>query len=280
MLANRVENRLGAEAGNMQFENKVAIVTGGNSGIGRAAALAFAREGAKVVIAARNRERGEAVVREIREAGGDALFVPTDVSKSADVKALVGRTVTEYGRVDCAFNNAAGYGGVFSLTADFSEQEFDETIAVDLKGVWLCMKYEIRQMLAQNPPGGAIVNTSSVNGLGGIATGAIYSAAKAGVIGLTKSAAQEYARQGIRVNALVAGAFRTPMLEHSMERAANGNPELKKQVEGRYLAFIPSGRIGDAGEAADAAVWMCSDAASYLTGHSLIVDGGMTSLFR
>jgi NAD(P)-dependent dehydrogenase (short-subunit alcohol dehydrogenase family) len=264
----------------MRFEGKVAVVTGGNSGIGRATALAFAREGAKVVIAARNRDRGEAVVREIRDAGGEALFVPTDVSKAAEVKALFERAVAEYGRVDFGFNNAAGYGGVFSLTADFSEQEFDETIAVDLKGVWLCMKYEIQQMLRQDPPGGAIVNTSSVNGLGGIATGAIYSAAKAGVIGLAKSAAQEYARQGIRVNVLVAGAFRTPMLNHSMDRAAGGKPEMKEKVEARYLAFIPSGRIGDAEEAARAAIWMFSDAASYITGHSLIVDGGMTSLFR
>lgn len=264
----------------MNFEGKVAVITGGNSGIGRATALAFARAGAQVVIAARNRERGDAVVDEINNAGGKAAFVATDVSKPADVKALVAQAVATFGRVDCAFNNAAGYGGAFSLTADFTEEEFDETIAVDLKGVWLCMKYEIEQMLRQDPPGGVIVNTSSVNGLGGIATGSVYSAAKAGVIALAKSAAQEYARRGIRINVLVAGAFRTPMLENSLERASGGKPEAKRQAEGRYLNYIPSGRIAGPEEAAEAVLWMCSPHASYLTGHSLILDGGMTSMFR
>jgi NAD(P)-dependent dehydrogenase (short-subunit alcohol dehydrogenase family) len=264
----------------MEFQGKVAVITGGNSGIGRAAAHAFAREGARVAIAARNRERGDAVVREISEKGGEAVFFPTDVSKPADIEALFRRTVEKWGRIDCAFNNAAGYSGAFSLTADFSEEEFDETIAVDLKGVWLSMKHEIRQMLAQDPPGGSIVNTSSVNGLGGIANGSIYSAAKAGVIALTKSAAQEYARRGIRINVLVPGAFLTPMLEHSMDRAANGDPERRRQVEQRYLGFTPAGRIADPAEAAEAVLWMCSPAASYLHGHSLILDGGMTSMFR
>lgn len=264
----------------MDFQGKVALITGGNSGIGRAAALAFAREGARVAIAARNRERGDAVVREIQEKGGEAAFFPTDLAKPAEIEALFRGTVEKWGRIDCAFNNAAGYSGAFSLTADFSEEEFDETMAVDLKGVWLCMKHEIRQMLAQDPPGGSIVNTSSVNGLGGIANGSIYAAAKAGLIALTKSAAQEYARRGIRINVLVPGAFLTPMLEHSMDRAANGDPERRRQVEQRYMALTPAGRIADPAEAAEAVLWMCSPAASYLHGHSLIVDGGMTSLFR
>jgi NAD(P)-dependent dehydrogenase (short-subunit alcohol dehydrogenase family) len=264
----------------MTFQGKVALITGGNSGIGRAAALAFAREGSRVVIAARNPERGDAVIREIREKGGEAVFFPTDVSKPAEIESLFRRTIEKWGRIDCAFNNAAGYAGAFSLTADFSEEEFDETITVDLRGVWFCMKYEIRQMLAQNPAGGCIVNTSSVNGLGGVATGSIYSAAKAGVIALTKSAAQEYARYGIRINVLVPGAFLTPILEHGMDRTSGGDPERRRQVEQRYIAFTPAARIANPAEAAEAVLWMCSPGASYMHGHSLILDGGMTSMFR
>jgi NAD(P)-dependent dehydrogenase (short-subunit alcohol dehydrogenase family) len=264
----------------MTFQGKVALITGGNSGIGRAAALAFAREGARVAIAARDRERGEAVIRQIREQGGEAVFFPTDVGKPEEIEALFRETIKTWGRIDCAFNNAASYAGAYSLTADFEEAEFDETMAVDLKGVWLCMKHEIRQMLAQNPPGGAIVNTSSVNGLGGVAKGSIYSAAKAGVIALTKSAAQEYARQGIRINVLVPGAFRTPMLEHAMDNAAGGNANARARIEESYLAFIPVKRIGNPEEAAEAVLWMCSPAVGYLHGHSLILDGGMTSFFR
>ncbi len=154
------------------FEGKVALITGGSSGIGRATALAFAREGAKVVIAARGAERGLAVVREIEVAGGGARFVICDVTKADNVARLLGATVDAYGRLDCAFNNAASTDGVFQLSAEFSEEEFDRAITANLKSVWLCLKHEIRQMLAQTPPGGAIVNTSSVNGLGGAARGA------------------------------------------------------------------------------------------------------------
>lgn len=264
----------------MTFEGKVALITGGNSGIGRAAALAFAREGARVVIAARNQARGEAVVREIREKGGEAIFFSTDISLPEQIDSLFRRTIETWGRIDCAFNNAASYNGVFSLTADFSDEEFDQTFAVDLRGVWLCMKHEIRLMLAQDPAGGAIVNTSSVNALGGVATGSIYAAAKAGVIALSKSAAQEYARHGIRINVLVPGAIRTPMLDHGMNRAAKGNPSARAKIEEGYLTFIPAKRIGNPEDAAEAVLWMCSPSAAYLHGHSLILDGGMTSLFR
>lgn len=262
------------------FDGKAALITGGSSGIGRATALAFAREGAKIVIAARGAERGLAVVREIEAAGGDARFVACDVSKANDVARLVDATVDAYGRLDCAFNNAASTDGIFQLSAEFSEEEFDRAMAANLKGVWLCLKHEIRQMLKQMPPGGAIVNTSSVNGLGGAPRGALYSAAKAGVLALTKSAAQEYALQAIRVNALVAGAFRTPMLEGVFERAAGGDAVGKEAVEARYTGRIPLGRIGRPEEAAEAVVWLCSDAASYVTGHSMIVDGGWTAPVR
>ena len=262
------------------LQDKVVLITGGSSGIGRAAAHAFAQAGAKVVLAARRAERGEAVARAIREAGGEARFVRADVSRAADVAALVAEAVTTYGRLDAAFNNAATEDGAFALTADFTEEQFDRAISANLKSVWLCMQHEIRQMLAQSPPGGAIVNTSSVNGLGGAPGGALYSAAKAGILALTKSAAQEYATQAIRVNALVAGAFRTPMLEHVFERVGGGSPEGAAAVEARYTERVPLQRIGRPEEAAAAAVWLCSDAASYLTGHSLIVDGGMTASVR
>jgi NAD(P)-dependent dehydrogenase (short-subunit alcohol dehydrogenase family) len=264
----------------MNLQGKVALITGGSSGIGRATAHVFAREGAKVVIAARNADRGNQVVKEIEESGGQALFVATDVSKSMDVQTLVSKTVERYGRLDCAVNNAATYAGAFSLTADFSEEEFDHTMAVDLKGVWLGMKFQIQQMLAQNPPGGAIVNTSSVNGLGGTPTGSLYSAAKAGILGLSKSAALEYGTRGIRVNALAAGAFSTPMLDNVFNRSTGGDPEARKKAEDNFRAITALGRIGDPREAGEVIAWLCSDAASYVTGHSMIVDGGLTAPFR
>ena len=262
------------------LKGRIAIVTGGSSGIGHAAAAAFAAAGAKVVLAARGAERGEAAATAIRERGGDATFVQADMASSADIEALVARTVELHGRVDCCCNNAANEDGAGRLTADFDEEAFDRTIAVNLKGVWLCMKHQIRQMLAQDPPGGAIVNVSSVNGLGGAAGGAPYSATKAGVLALTKSAAQEYAKQGIRVNAFVAGAYHTPMLDRVMEMASGGTPEGRAAVEAAYLGYIPLGRIGRPEEAAAAITWLCSDEASYVTGHSMIADGGMTAFAR
>jgi NAD(P)-dependent dehydrogenase (short-subunit alcohol dehydrogenase family) len=262
------------------LEGRVALVTGGSSGIGRATALAFAREGAKVVIAARGVERGEAVVREVAAAGGEAVFVRADVSQASEAQMLIASVVENYGRLDCAFNNAATEDGTFALLADFSEAEFDTAMSVNLKSVWLCMKYEIKQMLDQENAGGCIVNTSSVNGLGGAQQGSLYSAAKSGVLALTKSAAQEYARRGIRVNALVAGAFRTPMLDRVFNKAAGDDLSASEAVEAQYTSLIPQGRIGRPEEAAEAVVWLCSDAASYVTGHSMIVDGGMTASMR
>ena len=177
-------------------------------------------------------------------------------------------------------NNAATDEGILTLLADITEDQFDHAMTVNLKAVWLGMKYQIRQMLQQDPPGGAIVNTSSVNGLGGTRQGSIYAAAKAGVLGLTKSAALEYAGRGIRINALVPGAFRTPMLEGLMDRASGGDREARQALESRYAQISPLGRIGRPEEAAEAVVWLCSDAASFMIGHSMIVDGGMTAPTR
>jgi len=262
------------------MKGKVALITGGSSGIGRAAALLFAREGAQVAITARGEERGKRVAAEIEAAGGTALFLAGDVSQASHVARLIERTVAAFGRLDYALNNAAALEEPFAATADLTEEQFDRSIALNLKSVWLCMRQEIVQMLAQQPAGGAIVNTSSINGLGGVARGSFYAAAKAGVLALTKSAAMEYASQGIRVNALVAGAFQTPMLEDAMDRMSGGNAEAKGEMEKRYQQFIPMGRIGRPEEAAEAAVWLCSERSSYLTGHSLIVDGGLTAPMR
>ena len=262
------------------MKDKVALITGGSSGIGRAAALLFARQRARVVITARGEERGTNVVREIEAAGGTALFVPGDVSQASHVASVVERAVAAFGRLDYALNNAAALEEPFAPTADFTEEQFDRSIALNLKSVWLCMRQEIRQMLGQQPAGGAIVNTSSINGLGGVPRAAFYAAAKAGVIALTKSAALEYASQGIRVNALVAGAFQTPMLEAGIERFSGGNPEVKEQIGKHYNQAVPLGRIGRPEEAAEAVLWLCSDRASYVTGHSMIVDGGWSAPMR
>jgi NAD(P)-dependent dehydrogenase (short-subunit alcohol dehydrogenase family) len=261
-----------------EFRDKVALVTGGSSGIGRAAALAFARAGANVVIASRGVEAGEAVAREIESASeAKAHFVRTDVADAGQVEALVHAAVARFGRLDCAFNNAASMeAGTFKPTAELSAEEFDRNIALNLRSVFLCLKHEITQLLLQGE-GGAIVNTSSVNGLGGVARDAPYAAAKAGVLALTKSAAQEYATHGIRVNALVAGAFRTPMLERTFAQASPLDPSA---AESAFAGLVPLRRIGRPDEAAETVLWLCSDRASYVTGHSMIVDGGFTSFAR
>lgn len=254
------------------LKGKVVLVTGGSSGIGRASALAFAKSGAKVVVANRRLEAGQETVSMIRQNGGEATFVKTDVSKASDVEELVKAAVQTYGRLDCALNNAGTDEGFGPRLAEISEENFDRELGVNLKGVWLCMKYELLQMLKQG--GGVIVNMSSLNGLGGCGNGSLYSAAKHGVLGLTKSAALEYAPQNIRVNAICAGAFETPMLDRIFERYAPGNP---KKVEAIYNSLIAMRRIGKPDEAAAAALWLCSDASSYVTGASMVVDGGLSA---
>ncbi len=246
-----------------ELRGKVAIVTGGTSGIGRDAAVLFAKAGAKAVVAGRREAEGKETIDLIRAAGGDGLFVKTDVSRAADVRALVQKTVEKFGRLDVAFNNA-GIEGSWSPIAEQSEEEWDSTIDINLKGVWLCLKYEIRQMLKQGG-GGAIVNMASVAGFIGSAGAATYCASKHGVMALTKSAALETARSGIRVNVVCPAVIETPMGERLW-----GAPEAKKFA----LGLHPIGRFGRPEEIADAVVWMCSDGASFMTGQSLVLDGG------
>jgi len=249
-----------------RLDGKIALVTGGSSGIGRAAALAFAREGAKVVIADVLIEGSEETVQIIEKSGGQAIFFKTDVSKSDEVEALIKKTAETYGRLDCAFNNA-GVGGGRAATAKCTEEEWDRVIEINLKGVWLCMKYEIQQMLKQ--AGGAIVNTASVAGLVGFQGTPAYVASKHGVVGLTKAAALEYATSGIRINAVCPGVIRTPMID----RIVAARP----QMEEVYTAMHPVGRLGEPEEIAEAVVWLCSDAASFVTGHAMVVDGGLVA---
>ena len=250
-----------------RVNGRIALVTGASSGIGRATALAFAREGAKVVAADVTVAGGEETVRLIQAAGGEAIFVKTDVSKAAEVEALIKKVVQTYGRLDCAFNNAGIEGQMGKRTADSSEENWNRVIDINLKGVWLCLKYEIPQMLKQG--GGAIVNTASVAGLVGAAGGSAYVASKHGVNGLTKTAALECAKQGIRVNSVCPGGIRTPMLERIM----SSNPQMSEMV----AAMEPVGRLGKPEEIAEAVVWLCSDAASFVTGLPMAVDGGMTA---
>ncbi len=261
------------------MEGKVALITGGSAGIGRAAVELFAREGARVVFAARGAKRGEEVAEQLRAQRHQVLFIQADVSDAGDVQRLISKAVESFGRIDCAFNNAAALGPLRRL-ADYTQADFDAETTSNLKSVWLCMKYEIEQMKMQEPRGGAIVNTSSVNGLGGAPGGSLYSMAKAGMLALTKSAAQEYAADGIRVNALVAGAFHTDMLHGVVKQIAGDDPVAMDEAFKGFAARVPLNRIGDPQEAAQAALWLCSSNASYVTGFSMIVDGGLTASVR
>lgn len=251
-----------------RLDGKVALITGGASGIGRATAFAFAREGAKLLIADMQEDGGHQTVHMIQENGGEATFVRTDVTQATAVEALISKAVETYGRLDCAYNNAGisgtGIAGTHrALTADYPDERWHQVIAINLTGVWLCMKYEIVQMLQQG--GGAIVNTASVAGLVGLPGNAAYVASKHGVVGLTKTAALEYAQQGIRVNCVCPGYIATPMTAQGMQ-----DPERMA----RMMASEPVGRMGQPEEVAEAVVWLCSDAASFVTGHTMTVDGG------
>jgi len=248
---------------------KSALITGGGGGIGRATALAFAREGARVAVADAVTESAQQTVALVNEAGGQAMSLTTDVTDATQVQAMIAAVVAAYGRLDCAFNNAgiAGFqvDAAGKKTADWSEAAFDRMIGVNLKGVWLCMKYELPQMVAQG--GGAIVNTASIAGLIGLPTSSAYVAAKHGVVGLTKTAALEYADDSVRVNAVCPGYIETNMTADTMRRRG-----------AEIMAKVPFNRMGKPEEIAEMVVWLCSDRASYVSGAAYNVDGGYMAI--
>lgn len=251
------------------FTGKVVIVTGASSGLGEAAALKFAREGAKVVIAARREDKSQAVVQQIEALGGEGVFIKTDVTKRADIEALVDGTVAQFGKLDCAVNNAGITGPVLVPIAEIEEDDWDVLMNTNLKAVWMCMKYEILAMLKQGQ--GAIVNIASIYGFKPSDVGhAPYCASKFGLIGLSKTAAVDYAQQGIRVNVVSPGYTHSEMVDPYVEAA----PELVKAVVSRYSAL---NRLGHPEETAEAITWLCSDAARFVNGAVLPVDGGDTS---
>lgn len=247
------------------LQDKVALITGGTTGIGRATAIAFARQGAKVVVSGRRQKEGEETVKLIKEAGGTGMFLAADVGKAADVKNLVERTVATFGRLDIAFNNAGIESSVIAPTADQDDADFDQVFAINVKGVYLSMKYQIPAMLKTG--GGSIINTSSVAGVIGMPGAGPYVASKHAVIGLTKNAALEYAKLGIRVNAVAPAAIETPMLDRFTESVPRD----------LLTSLHPIGRLGKPEEIADAAVWLASSQSSFVTGQTIAVDGGFTA---
>lgn len=245
---------------------KVVMVTGGASGIGRASCLAFGREGAKVVVADVDVEGGEETASIVRNSGGDAIFVRADISNASEAEMVVATALARYGRLDCAHNNA-GIPGPLARTADYREEDWDKVVTINLKGIWLCMKYEIARMLPQHA--GAIVNTASTAGLRGSRGAPAYAACSHGVIGLTRSAALEYIAEGIRINAVCPGIVDTPMIQ----RQIAGDDVKERQ----FNSASPIGRMATPDEIAQTVIWLCSDAAAYVVGQAIVADGGRTA---
>lgn len=243
------------------LQGKVAIVTGASSGIGQSTAIVFAREGVKVVVSDVNEQAGVQTAKTITDAGGAAIFVKCDVSQSAEVQALVRQTIDTYGRLDFACNNA-GIGGESNPTADYSEEGWNQVISINLTGVFLCMKYEIPEMLKQG--GGVIVNMSSILGRVGFANSSAYVSSKHAIMGLTKTAALEYSARGIRVVAVGPAFIHTPLVDQGL------SPEMLEQLAKLHAI----GRLGEPEEVAELVVWLCSDGASFMTGTEVMVDGG------
>ncbi len=246
-----------------QFKDKVAFVTGGSTGIGRATALAFAESGATVIVADVNDDAGTQTVRMIEKIGGSSVFIKCNVADPADVKAAIDKTVSLYGRLDFAFNNA-GIEGTSASTVDCSEENWQKVIDINLKGVWLCMKYQIPQMIKQG--GGSIVNCASIAGVVGFMGSPAYVASKHGIVGLTKTAALEFVKSNVRINAVCPGVIQTPMIDRFIE----GNAE----AQGLLTAGEPIGRVGQPNEIASAVLWLCTEGAAFVVGHPMVIDGG------
>lgn len=250
-----------------QLKGKIALITGGSSGIGRATAQVLSREGARVIIADINVEGSETTAKRITDAGGEAHFIKTDVSKSAEVAVLIDTIIGRYDRLDCACHSAAIMGDMVPVS-DYDEETWNRVIDTNLKGTWLCMKHEIPHMLKQGS--GSIVNTTSTSGvIGGGRHRCAYAASKGGIVSLTKGAASEYAEHGLRINAICPSHARTPMLEKFFE--------LRPELEADFVSQLPMGRIAAPEEVAEASMWLCSDASSFVCGHVLTVDGGFSA---